>query len=179
MLAKLVRELPDGDFIYEPKWDGFRCLAFGEGGAVDLRSRHGRPLGRYFPELTAGLAALPVDPWVVDGEVLVLSGGHFDFASLMARLHPAATRVRELAQRTPAIFVAFDVLALDDQDLRDRPFGERRKRLLELLGGTGPPLFVTPATHDPALAAEWLDRLPRGRARRGGAQPPRRGHQGR
>src|SRR4051812_34539849 len=157
MLAKLVRELPVGDFIYEPKWDGFRCLAFGEGGEVDLRSRHGRPLGRYFPELTAGLAALPVQRGVLDGEVLVLSGGHFDFASLMARLHPAATRVRELAQRTPANFVASDVLALDDQDLRDRPFGERRQRLLELLGATGPPLFVTPATDDPALAAEWLD----------------------
>src|SRR5947207_10358981 len=107
MLARLVRELPQGPVAYEPKWDGFRCLAFRDRDEVDLRSRHGRPLGRYFPELNAAAATLPVDRFVLDGEVLVLSDGQFDFAALMARLHPAASRVQELARRTPAVFVAF------------------------------------------------------------------------
>src|SRR4051794_34680406 len=111
MLARLVRDLPDGELAYEPKWDGFRCLAFRERDDVDLRSRHSRPLARYFPELAAAFAALPVDPLVIDGEVLVLVDGRFDFASLMARLHPAASRVKELARQTPAVFVAFDLLA--------------------------------------------------------------------
>src|SRR3954447_24545130 len=105
MLARLVRELPEGEVAYEPKWDGFRCLAFRERDEVDLRSRHSRPLGRYLPELTTALATLPVAPLVIDGEVRVLRDGRFDFASLMARLHPAPSRVQELARRTPAVFV--------------------------------------------------------------------------
>ena len=153
MLAKLVRELPVGDFVYEPKWDGFRCLAFRDGAELDLRSRHGRPLARYFPELASALAALGEPRFAIDGEVLVLTGGRFDFAALMARLHPAPARVRELAQRTPAIFVAFDLLAIGDEDLRGPPFAERLERLL---ASVAPPLFLTPATTDRRLAARWL-----------------------
>src|SRR4051812_17356076 len=156
MLARLVRELPEGDFVYEPKWDGFRCLAFRDGGDVDLRSRHGRPLGRYFPELTDALAGLPVTRFALDGEVLVVREGRLDFAALMSRLHPAATRVRELAQRTPAFFVAFDALGAGDDDLRERPFRKRRERLLAVLSAARPPLFVTPASEDRAVAARWL-----------------------
>src|SRR4051812_391794 len=104
MLAKLVRELPVGDYAYEPKWDGFRCLAFCNGAEVDLRSRHGRPLARYFPEVVEALAR--IGEAVLDGEILVLADGRFDFAALMARLHPAESRVRQLAHETPALFVA-------------------------------------------------------------------------
>jgi ATP-dependent DNA ligase len=156
MLARLVRELPEGEVAYEPKWDGFRCLAFRERDEVDLRSRHSRPLGRYFPELTAALATLPVAPVVIDGEVLVLRDDRFDFAALMARLHPAASRVRELARRTPAVFVAFDLLAAGPNDLRERPFAERRARLEKLLATTPPPLHLTPVTQDRELARRWL-----------------------
>ena len=118
MLARLVRELPTGDVLYEPKWDGFRCLAYRDGAEVDLRSRHGRPLARYIPEIAAALRpALPAHA-ALDGELLVLVDGRFDVPALMARLHPAASRVRELAHRTPAVFVAFDVLGVGDEDLR-------------------------------------------------------------
>ena len=157
MLARLVRELPTGDVLYEPKWDGFRCLAYRDGAEVDLRSRHGRPLARYFPEIAAALRpALPAHA-ALDGELLVLVDGRFDFPALMARLHPAASRVRELAHRTPAVFVAFDVLGVGDEDLRGRPLRERRARLVALLGDAAPPLFVTPATADRAIAARWLE----------------------
>jgi ATP-dependent DNA ligase len=156
MLAQLVRELPEGDFVYEPKWDGFRCLAGRDGGAVELRSRHGRPLARYFPELTKALAAVPSERWILDGEILVVVEGVFDFAALMQRLHPAASRVRELSQRTPAVYVAFDAPCADGDELLHAPFAERRGRLLELVGGADPPLFVTPATEDRGVAKRWL-----------------------
>ena len=110
MLAKLVRELPEGDYIYEPKWDGFRCLARRTGDNVELRSRHGRPLARYFPEIVTRLRALGRERFTLDGEVLVVVDGRFDFAALMSRLHPAASRVRALAEQTPAVFVAFNLL---------------------------------------------------------------------
>jgi ATP-dependent DNA ligase len=148
MLARLVRELPEGDGLtYEPKWDGFRALAFCRDGDVDLRSRNQRPLARYFPEVVDGLR--PIDA-VVDGELLVETGHGFDFEALMARLHPAASRVEQLRRETPARFVAFDVLVIGDDDLRDRPFAERRTRLEQL------PVTVTPSTTDPAVAREWL-----------------------
>ncbi len=174
MLAKLVHELPEGEFVYEPKWDGFRCLAFRDRDAVDLRSRHGRPLGRYFPELASALAAVAQQRFALDGEVLVLEHDRFDFAALMARLHPAASRVRELAQRTPAIFVAFDLLAVADEDLRGAPFDERRARLVDLLDGVAPPLFATPATCDREVAARWLEQF-RGGGLDGVVAKPRAG----
>jgi ATP-dependent DNA ligase len=157
MLARLVRELPDDGYVYEPKWDGFRCLAAREGDQLELHSRHGRPLARYFPELVAALQAIAADRWVIDGEVLVLVDGRFDFAALMARLHPAASRVRELAARTPAMFVAFDLVAVGDDDLCEHGFAERRARLEDLLADAPAPLHLTPATRDPALARRWLD----------------------
>src|SRR5215212_9466379 len=133
MLARLTRELPLDGYLYEPKWDGFRCLAFRDGDAVDLRSRNQRPLARYFPELVEALLALEPPRFVLDGEVIVVGEAGFDFTALLARLHPAASRVGRLRRETPASLVAFDVLAIGDEELLDTPFHERRKRLAELL----------------------------------------------
>ena len=159
MLARLAREIPEGAFAYEPKWDGFRCLAFRDGDRVDLRSRHDRPLARYFPEVVEALVALPEDRFVIDGEIVLFRPEGFDFAALMGRLHPAASRVQRLAAEAPAELVAFDVLEVGDEDLRERPFEERRRRLEALIGSGGPRLRVTPATGDPAEAREWLARF--------------------
>src|SRR3954452_5541833 len=152
MLAVLARELPEGALSYEPKWDGFRCLAFVAPDAVDLRSRHDRPLARYFPEVVAGfeglLAARAARSLVLDGEI-VLATEHPDFAALMARLHPAASRVRELSASCPARYVAFDLLADGDEDLRERPFLERRRRLERVLAGVTGTVGITPSTRDP------------------------------
>jgi ATP-dependent DNA ligase len=159
MLAELRRELPLGDFLYEPKWDGLRCIGVVEpDGAVALVSRHGRPLGRYFPEVSAGLAALG-RALVIDGELMVAGPGGFDFAALLSRVHPAATRVARLSRETPASLVAFDLLALDGEPLDQRPFVERRARLVELLDGGVAGLVLTPATDDPEVARAWLDRF--------------------
>ena len=159
MLAQLVRELPGEGHFFEPKWDGFRCLAGCEGDDVELWSRHGRPLARYFPEITAALTRLTPESWVLDGELLVVADGRFDFAALMQRLHPAASRVRELAVTTPAVYVAFDVAALAGQELLELPFEERRRTLVALLRDVAPPLFVTPLTEDRELAASWLEQF--------------------
>ena len=158
MLARLARELPLGDYLYEPKWDGFRCLAFREGRDVDLRSRNGRPLARYFPELVEALLALEADRLALDGEIVVAADAELDFTALLARLHPAASRVERLRYETPSQLIAFDVLAAGGVDLRSRPFVERRRALEELLEQAQPPLFVTPVTDDPAEARRWLDR---------------------
>jgi ATP-dependent DNA ligase len=155
MLAALQRELPLGRFLYEPKWDGLRCLAFVEGGDVDLRSRHGKPLGRYFPELIAALAALGRD-LVIDGEIVVAGETGFDFAAVLNRTHPAASRVARLSRETPATFIAFDLLALDGHKLG--AFADRRRALVELVPD-GERLRATPATDDPALATRWLDHV--------------------
>jgi ATP-dependent DNA ligase len=156
MLARLARELPAGDLLYEPKWDGFRCLAFAAGpGAVDLRSRNHRPLARYFPELVAALGALPL-PAVLDGEIVSAAPGR-GFEALLARLHPSPSRVARLARESPATLVAFDLLALAGDDLRERPFAERRARLDRVLRRVTPALQLTPATEDPALARAWLE----------------------
>jgi ATP-dependent DNA ligase len=157
MLARLQRELPLGPYVYEPKWDGFRCLAFRDGDDVDLRSRHGRPLARYFPEVTAALRSLDRDGFVLDGEI-VLEADRFDFAALLARLHPAASRVERLSAETPATLIAFDLLALGDADLRARPFEERRSLLENLVGEGTSALRVTQLTDDPDVAARWLER---------------------
>src|SRR4051794_26214172 len=116
MLARLARELPRGDFLYEPKWDGFRCLAFVHGGEVELRSRHEKPLARYFPELTAALRTLG-SSFALDGEIVIETASGFDFAALLNRTHPAASRVERLARETPAVLYAFDVLSVGERDL--------------------------------------------------------------
>jgi ATP-dependent DNA ligase len=158
MLAKLARELPGEGFLYEPKWDGFRCLAFRCGDEVEMRSRHDRPLARYFPEIVEALRAVPRERFALDGELVVLRGGRFDFPALMGRLHPAASRVERLRRETPALFVVFDLVALDGDDLSAQPFEERRRLLERVLGGARPPLFVTPLTDDPSVASAWLER---------------------
>jgi ATP-dependent DNA ligase len=157
MLARLVRELPADGYLYEPKWDGFRCLVVRDGDELELISRNGRPLARYFPELVVALGTIAPERWVIDGEVLVSVEDRFDFAALMARLHPAASRVRELAERTPAMFVAFDLVTVGREDLSERGFAERRARLEDLLAGVSPPIHLTPATDDGVLARRWLD----------------------
>jgi ATP-dependent DNA ligase len=162
MLAKRVGALPegvDGDWIFEPKWDGFRALVFKDGDSVYLQSRDGKPLGRYFPELEATLrAALPAR-CVLDGEIVIAHDGRLDFEAMLSRIHPAASRVQMLAAEHPSSFVAWDLLADGDDDLRARPQAERRARLEQLLAGARPPLHVTPATRDPAVAADWFQRF--------------------
>ena len=158
MLARLARELPAGDYLYEPKWDGFRCLAFRDRDDVDLRSRNGRPLARYFPELVAALRAVPDDRFALDGEIVVASAVEFDFAALLARLHPAASRVQRLSRETPSQLIAFDVLVAGGADLTSQPFAARRQALEDLLRDARPPLFVTPISDDRAEAARWLGR---------------------
>jgi ATP-dependent DNA ligase len=158
MLARLARELPrDGDYIYEPKWDGFRCLVFRDGDDVDLRSRNDRPLARYFPEIVAALRALPEQQLVVDGELIAIGpDGRADFAALLGRLHPAGSRVARLATETPARYVAFDLVVRDGTDLRSWPFERRRTALRQVIVPDAW-LSITPATSDPATAQAWLD----------------------
>src|SRR3954468_16342688 len=130
MLAKLARSLPDGDdWLFEPKWDGFRCIVFRDGDTVELGSRNERPLTRYFPDVVDAVREALPERCVVDGEIVIAQGGRLDFVSLQLRLHPAESRVRKLAAETPAEFVAFDLLALGDESLVERPFGERRELL--------------------------------------------------
>jgi len=160
MLAKAAEALPTGDgLLYEPKWDGFRAIVFRGSGDVFIQSRDLRPLDRYFPELhETFLTALP-DGCVVDGEIVIATRKGLDFDALQLRLHPAASRVAKLAQETPASFVAFDVLAVDGRDVRDRPQRARRALLESTLADARPPLHLTPMTLDPATAAEWLQRF--------------------
>jgi ATP-dependent DNA ligase len=161
MLARLARELPVGDVVYEPKWDGFRCLAFVCGGEVDLRSRNQRPLARYFPEVVAALADV-ADGTVLDGELLVTRDGEFVFDALLERIHPAASRVQLLAQRTPASFVAFDALSDRGADLTAMPFLQRRARLETVLPGDAAGLCLTPTADDVDTARRWLSDPPPG-----------------
>lgn len=160
MLAKLVRQLPEGDgLFYEPKWDGFRCIVFRDGDHVELGSRNERPLTRYFPELVDPLRQQLPDRAVLDGEVVIAGPGGLDFDALTQRIHPAASRVRLLSERTPASFVAFDLLAVDDRDLRGERYDRRRAELERILAKLRPPLHLTPATTDPAVAADWFERF--------------------
>jgi len=154
MLALPARSLPVGEgWVYEPKWDGFRCLAYAEDGEVDLRSRHGKPLAACFPEVVDALAALP-EGFALDGEVLAGPGGEPEFGALMARLHPAAAHAERLRAQTPAWYVAFDLLVAGGENVSALPFAERRARLVALLDGAD--VVVTPSTTDPEVASRWL-----------------------
>ncbi len=160
MLAKAVDGLPEGDgWLFEPKWDGFRAIVFRDGDEIYTQSRDLKPLDRYFPELAEPLRAVLPERCVVDGEVVIARDGALDFESLLLRIHPAASRVNMLAAESPASFVAWDLLAIGDEDLREVPQGERRTRLEAALGGVQPPVHLTPATSDRALAADWFDRF--------------------
>jgi ATP-dependent DNA ligase len=160
MLAKLSEGIPTGDeWLYEPKWDGFRTLAFFDGKQIYLQSRDSRPLNRYFPELVEGLPRALAGPCVLDGEVVVLTEQGIAFDALQLRLHPAESRARKLAAEIPASFVAFDMLADGDEDLRAAPLEERHRRLEAVMRGAEPPLLATPSTRDAALAADWFVRF--------------------
>src|SRR5437867_10370190 len=160
MLAKLADDLPrDAGFLYEPKWDGFRAIVFRGDSDVFIQSRDLRPLDRYFPELhDAMIAGLP-DRSVVDGEIVIATSHGLDFDALQLRLHPAASRVAQLAKATPAAFVAFDLIAIGGRDLRGEPQGERRVLLEQAFADIEPPIHVTPMTRAPAVALEWLSRF--------------------
>jgi ATP-dependent DNA ligase len=160
MLAKLVRELPVSEgLFYEPKWDGFRCIVFRDGADVVLGSRNEKPLDRYFPELIESLLVNLPERCVLDGEIVIAGPSGLDFDALSQRIHPAASRVRLLSQSTPASFVAFDMLALGDRDLRDEPYTVRRSQLLGALDGANPPVHLTPTTTEPAVARDWFSRF--------------------
>jgi ATP-dependent DNA ligase len=157
MLAKAVHAVPhDPGLRFEPKWDGFRCVVFRDGDELVLGSRNDRPLTRYFPELIELLQGALPDRCVVDGEIVVVTEGGLDFDALQQRLHPADSRVRMLAEKTPAAFIAFDLLALGDEDYMPRPFSERRAALVDALAESGPSIHVTPATTDLPTARRWF-----------------------
>ena len=160
MEAKLTDSLPAGaGWAYEPKWDGFRCLAYREGGEVALVSKSGKPLGRYFPEVAAMLARLGEDRFVLDGELVIAADDGLSFAALQMRLHPAESRVRKLAEATPASFMLFDCLALGREDLATLPFAERRAALESFHAKSGGNrLLLSPITRDAAEAEGWLAR---------------------
>lgn len=160
MLAKASPAIPGGDgWLYEPKWDGFRTIAYVDGPDVFLESRGGRPLARYFPELVTGIPAALPKRCVLDGEVVIMGPSGLAFDALQMRLHPAESRVRKLAAEIPASFVAFDILAEEDEDLRPLPLARRRARLQQLLAAVRPPVYLTPATDDDAVAHDWFQRF--------------------
>jgi ATP-dependent DNA ligase len=160
MLAKLGEEVPSGaGWLFEPKWDGFRALVFRDGDEIYLQSRELKPLDRYFPELAAPLRRNLPERCVVDGEIVIAGEGGLDFEALLLRIHPAASRVKLLAEESPSSFVAFDLLALDDRDLREAPFSERRALLERHLAKASPPVHLTPATDDRAVAEDWFSRF--------------------
>lgn len=160
MLAKSVHEVPRGSGLaYEPKWDGFRCIAFRDGDEIVLGSRNDRPLTRYFPELVDLLKDALPERCVVDGEIVVVTGTGLDFDALQNRLHPAESRVRKLAVETPASFVAFDLLALGDRDLTTEPFAQRRRLLEGVLDRALGRVHLTPFTDDPDIAVDWFTRF--------------------
>ncbi|HEX7739005.1 MAG TPA: ATP-dependent DNA ligase [Marmoricola sp.] len=169
MLAKSVKAPPnghwpdptkfDGGLSFEPKWDGFRCIVFKDGDEVELTSRNTKPLTRYFPEMVAAMRSQLPARCVLDGELFVSIGPRLEFEVLQERIHPAASRINKLAEETPASFVAFDLLALGDEDFTMRPFAERRAALEEALAGLDGPCFLTRTTTDPAEAEEWFEQF--------------------
>jgi ATP-dependent DNA ligase len=159
MLAKSVdwSAITDSDnLLYEPKFDGFRCIVFRDGDEVELGSRNEKPLTRYFPEVVEAVKAQLPERCVVDGEIVIAAGKGLDFEALLQRIHPAASRVKMLAETTPASFIAFDLLSLGDESLMDEPQSVRRKRLEQALATSAPPVHLTPATEDVHLARDWF-----------------------
>lgn len=157
MEARTSESWPKGDFLYEPKWDGFRCLAWSSP-ELRLDSRNQRPLLRYFPELSRALESLP-EGTVVDSEIVVVVDGVTDFDHLQQRIHPAESRVAMLSRTTPAELVAFDLLAVGGEDLRQLPFRERRRRLESLASTLPDPWHLTPQTADRVTAEDWFTRF--------------------
>jgi ATP-dependent DNA ligase len=158
MLAKAVKDLPEAAVSFEPKWDGFRSVVFRDGDEVEIGSRNEKPMTRYFPELVEAFRANLPQQCVVDGEIILVGrgGDRLDFDALQQRIHPAASRVAMLAEQTPARFVAFDLLALGEEDLTGRPFAERREALVRALADAEAPVHVTPATTDRDTARQWF-----------------------
>jgi ATP-dependent DNA ligase len=158
MEAKLVDGLPEEPgWQFEPKWDGFRCLAFREGDAIELQSKSGKSLGRFFPEIVAMLGTLPDRRFVLDGELIIPIGDVLSFDALQARLHPAESRIRRLSSETPASYMLFDCLALGAKELVDRPLATRRSRVEHIFDAVHPPqLLLSPYTRDRAVATQWL-----------------------
>ncbi len=160
MLAKAIRDLPAaGEMLFEPKWDGFRCLVFRDGDEIELGSRNDRPLTRYFPEILDPLREALPPRCVVDGEIVVVTDDGLDFDALQQRIHPAESRVNRLAGETPASYIAFDLIALDDEDLTGAPFRDRRARLEAVLGDVRPPVHLCPDDRDRDVAADWFERF--------------------
>jgi ATP-dependent DNA ligase len=159
MLGKVADELPVGEYWYEPKWDGFRAIVFRHGDDVYIQSRDARPLDRYFPELHDGLLKCLPKNCVVDGEIVIATAHALDFDALQLRLHPAASRTEKLSKETPSSFIAFDVLAVEGRTLMMASQATRRAALEQLLRGVKPPVYVTPATRDRAIALDWLTRF--------------------
>lgn len=160
MEALLVEELPQGpEWRFEPKWDGFRCLAVRQGDEVALWSRAGKPLGRYFPEIEALIAGLPEGDFILDGELVIETPQGLSFDALSQRLHPAESRIRKLSVETPAMFMVFDLLRLGAEDLSPKPLDERRARLERFMAAVhAPALLLSPQTDKPAQARDWLER---------------------
>lgn len=160
MLAKRVDSLPEGnEWVFEPKWDGFRALVFRDEGELLIQSRDEKPLNRYFPDLLETLPSYLPRRCVLDGEIVIVKQDSLDFEALQLRLHPAASRAKLLSRQTPASFVFFDLLCVGDRDLRARPFQERRRELERLLASAKPPVHITPATNDRKVAADWFRRF--------------------
>ena len=159
MLAKLADALPVGDYLYEPKWDGFRALVFRDTDELYMQSRDARPLDRYFPELHASLVDRLAKNCVLDGEIVIATSQGLDFDALQLRLHPSASRVEKLARETPAAFIAFDLLAVGSRNLLSLPQADRRAELTRLLEGIEPPVYLTPMTRDREVALDWLKRF--------------------
>src|SRR3954447_22583281 len=160
MLAKRVSELPrEGEWIFEPKWDGFRALVFRDGDEIEIQSRDEKPLNRYFPEVVEAVRSELPSRCVLDGEIVIQRDGALDFDALQLRLHPAASRVKLLSEQMPASVVFFDLLCEGERDLRGEPCQTRRQRLEALLSSAEPPVHLTPATRDRGTASDWFSRF--------------------
>ena len=160
MLSTAANALPNGDgWQFEPKWDGFRTLVFRDGGEILLQSRDEKPMNRYFPELIAPLEAVLPERCVLDGEIVIVGADGLDFEALLLRIHPAASRVKALAAQSPASYVAWDLLALGDEDLRETSLADRRARLEKVFAKVKPPVHLSPSTRDRELAVDWFHRF--------------------